>query len=132
MPAPKKFNPAPTSPQSYTPVRSSDNTKGRYAVVPEVPKPRIAEEEPVEIDVDDVTVVMRKVSKYEARPMNAHVEPGLTIDIDGLDDVDEVDEVGEVPEPVEPVRPAPMVFGEWRTESRLEGTHYHRKDSRRA
>ena len=126
MPAPKKFNPAPTTPQSYTPVRSSDNIKGRYAVVPEVPKPRIAEEEPVEIDVDDVTVVMRKVSKYEARSMNAHVEPGLTIDIDDLDEVD------EVPEPVEPVRPVPMVFGEWRTESRLEGTHYHRKDSRRA
>ena len=128
MPAPKKFNPAPTTPQSYTPVRSSDSAKGRYAVVPPVPKPRIVEEEPVEIDVDEVTVVMRKVSKYEARSLNAHVEPGLTIDIDDLDDVDEVD---EAPQPVEPVRPAPITFGEWRTESNLEGTHYHRKDSRR-
>ena len=128
MPAPKKFNPAPTTSPSYTPVRSSDSAKGRYAVVPPVPKPRIAEEEPVEIDVDEVTVVMRKVSKYEARSLNAHVDPGLTIDIDNLDDVDEVD---EVPEPVEPVRPAPITFGEWHTESSLEGTHYHRKDSRR-
>jgi hypothetical protein len=125
MPAPKKFNPAPTTAPSYTTARSSDAAKGRYAVVPPVPKPREVHEEPVEIDVDEVTVVMRKVSKYEARSLNAHVEPGLTIDIDELDEID------EVPEPVEPVPPVPMVFGEWRTESNLEGTHYHRKDSRR-
>ena len=128
MPAPKKFNPAPTTSTSYTPVRPSDSAKGRYAVVPPVPKPRGVEEEPVEIDVDEVTVVMRNVSKYEARSLHAHVEPGLTIDIDELG---EIAETNDVPEPVEPVPPVPMVFGEWRTESNLEGMHYHRKDSRR-
>jgi len=125
MPAPKKFNPAPTTSPSPTTARPSDTAKGRYAVVPPVPKPRGVDEESVEIDVDEVTVVMRKISKYEARSLSAHVEPGLTIDIDELDEVD------EAPQLVEPVRPAPMVFGEWRTESSLEGTHYHRKDSRR-
>ena len=125
MPAPKKFNPAPTTQQSYTPVRSSDTAKGRYAVVPTAPKPRIAEEEPVEIAVDEVTVVMENVSKYERRSLNPHIDPELTIDLNDLDEVD------ETPQPVEPVRPAPIVFGEWRTESNLEGTHYHRKDSRR-
>ena len=124
MPAPKKFDPAPTASPSYTTRRSSDTAKGRYAVVPPVPKPRI-DEEPVEIAVDEVTVVMGNVSKYEARSLNAHVEPGLSIEID------EFDEADEVAEPVEPVRPAPIAFGEWRTESNLEGTHYHRKDSRR-
>lgn len=129
MPAPKKFTPAPTTPQSYTPVRSSETAKGRYAVVPPVPKPRVdEEEESVEVTVDEVTVVMEKVSKYEQRALNAHVDPRLTID---LDDIDEVDEVDEAPQPVEPVRPASVVFGEWRTESKLEGTHYHRKDTRR-
>jgi len=128
MPAPKKFNPAPTTSPSYATERSSDAAKGRYAVVLPVPKPREVDEEPVEIEVDEVTVVMREVSKYEARSLHAHVEPGLTIDIDELDEIDEID---EVPEPVEPVPPVPMVFGEWRTESNLEGTHYHRKDSRR-
>ena len=124
MPAPKKFDPAPTASPSYTTRRSSDTAKGRYAVVPPVPKPRI-DEEPVEIAVDEVTVVMGNVSKYEARSLNAHVEPGLSIEID------EFDEADEVAEPVEPARPAPIAFGEWRTESNLEGTHHHRKDSRR-
>ena len=116
MPAPKKFNPAPTTSPSPTTTRSSDAAQGRYAVVPPVPKPREVDEESVEIDVDEVTVVMRNVSKYE---------PGMTIDLDDLDDLD------EVPELVEPVPPVSMDFGEWRTESNLEGTHYHRKDSRR-
>ena len=124
MPAPKKFNPAPTDSPSYTTRRSSDTAKGRYAVVPPVPKPRI-DDEPVEIAVDEVTVVMGSVPKYEARSLNAHVEPGLSIEID------EFDEADEVAESAEPVRPAPTAFGEWRTESTLEGTHYHRKDSRR-
>ena len=124
MPAPKKFNPAPAASPSYTTQRSSDTAKGRYAVVPPVPKPRI-DEEPVEIAVDEVTVVMGNVSKYHARSLHAHVEPGLSIEIDEFDDAD------EVAEPAEPVRPAPITFGEWRTESNLEGTHYHRKDSRR-
>jgi hypothetical protein len=128
MPAPKKFNPAPTASPSYTTRHSSDTAKGRYAIVPPVPKPRIHDEEPVEIAVDEVTVVMGSVSKYEARSLHAHVEPGLSIEIDEFDEFDEADEVAE---PVEPVRPAPVIFGEWRTESNLEGTHYHRKDSRR-
>ena len=125
MPAPKKFNPAPTPSPSYTTRRSSDTAKGRYAIVPQVPKPRIDDEEPVEIAVDEVTVVMGSVSKYQARSLHAYGEPGLSIEID------EFDEADEVAEPVEPVRPAPIAFGEWRTESNLEGTHYHRKDSRR-
>jgi hypothetical protein len=66
-----------------------------------------------------------KVSKYEARSLNAHVDPSLTIDLDELDAPE------EVPEPVEPVGPMPIVLREWRTESTLEGSHYHRKDSRR-
>ena len=125
MPAPKKFNPAPTPSPSYTTRRSSDTAKGRHAIVPQLPKPRIDDEEPVEISVDEVTVVMGSVSKYQARSLHAHVEPGLSIEID------EFDEAVEVAESAEPVRPAPTAFGEWRTESTLEGTHYHRKDSRR-
>jgi hypothetical protein len=126
MPAPKKFTPAPTTPQSYTPVRSSETAKGRYAVVPPVPKPRVdEEEESVEVTVDEVTVVMEKASKYEQRALNAHVDPRLTIDLDDLDEVD------ESPQPVEPVRPAAAVLGEWRTESSLDGTRYRRKDTRR-
>lgn len=128
MPAPKKFNPAPATPQTYTPVRSSSNAKGRYAVVPQAPEPHIVEEDVVEISVDEVTVAMESVSKYARRSMHAHVEPGLTIDLDDLDDVDEVD---EAPQPAESVRPEPIVFGEWRTESNLDGTHYHRRDTRR-
>ena len=123
MPAPKKFTPAPTTPQSYTPVRSSETAKGRYAVVPPVPKPRVdEEEESVEVTVDEVTVVMEKASKYEQRALNVHVDPRLTIDLD---------EVDESPQPVEPVRPAAAVLGEWRTESSLDGTRYRRKDTRR-
>ena len=128
MPAPKKFTPAPATPPSHTTARSLDTAKGRYAVVPPVPKPRIDEQEPVEIAVDEVTVVMRQVSKYDARSLNAHVDPSLTIDLDDLNDLDEID---EAPQPLEPAPPEPIVFGEWRTEWKLEGTHYRRKDSRR-
>jgi hypothetical protein len=90
-----------------------------------VPEPRIDEQEPVEIAVDDITVVVGDVSKYEARSLNAHVDPGMVIDLD------ELDEIEEAPQPVEPVRPAAIAFGEWRSESKLDGAHYHRKDSRR-
>jgi len=105
MPAPKKFNPASTPSPSYTTRRTSDTAKGRYAMVSPVPKPRIDDEEPVEIAVDDVRVVMGRVSKYQARSLHAHVEPGLSIEID------EFDEASEVAESAEPVRPAPTSTG---------------------
>ncbi len=121
MPAPKKFNPGPTTSRSYTTGFNNARIKGRHAVVPPPPKPSVVTDEEVEIDVDEVTVVMRGPSKYERRSLNAHVEPELSIDLDELD---------EVPEPVAPVRAPAIIFGEWRSESDLEGTHYHRKDSR--
>ena len=43
-----------------------------------------------------------------------------------IEDIEETEET--VPEPALPKAP---LFGEWRSESTLEGTHYHRKDSRR-
>jgi hypothetical protein len=110
VPAPKKFNRAPAPPPPYTAQRSSVTGKGRYAV---------------EVSVDEVSVFVGKVSKYEARSLNAHVDPSVTIDLDELDAPEAVSE------PVEPVRSTPIVLGEWRTESTLEGSHYHRKDSRR-
>jgi hypothetical protein len=125
VPAPKKFNRAPAPPPPYTPRRSSVSGKGRYAVVPPPPTPHIDEEDALEVSVDEVSVVVGKVSKYEARALNAHVDPSLTIDLDELDAPD------EDREPVEPIHPTPIALGEWRTESTLEGSHYHRKDSRR-
>lgn len=125
MPAPKKFNPGPTTSRSYATGYSNPRIKGRHAVVPPTPKPDVATDDEVEIAVEEVAVVMRGPSKYEQRSMNAHVDPTIAIDIDALDDVEE---------PVEVVAPAPaprVVFGRWRTESDLDGTHYHRKDSRR-
>jgi hypothetical protein len=121
MPAPKQFKPDPEGTRSYTTGFAPDRTKGRYAVVPPPRQPRVVEE-PVEIAVDDVTVVMQGAalgaSKYQARSLHAHVEPGLSIEID------------ETPEPPVPVRDEPMVFGEWRSESHLDGTRYRRRDSR--
>jgi hypothetical protein len=125
VPAPKKFNRAPAPPPPYTAQRSSVTGKGRYAVVPPPTSPHIDEEEAVEVSVDEVSVFVGKVSKYEARSLNAHVDPSVTIDLDELDAPEAVSE------PVEPVRSTPIVLGEWRTESTLEGSHYHRKDSRR-
>ena len=125
MPAPKKFTPGPTTAQSYSPGSTSSRVKGRHAVVPPRPKPGLATDDEVEVTVEEVSVVMRGPSKYEQRSMNAHVDPTIAIDIDALDDVEE---------PVEVVAPAPaprVVFGRWRTESDLDGKHYHRKDSRR-
>ena len=125
MPAPKKFNPGPTTSRSYTTGFTNPRIKGRHAVVPPPPKPGVVPDEEVEVAVEEVTVVMSGPSKYEQRSMNAHVDPAIAIDLDALDD--------DI-EPVEVVAPAPaprIVFGEWRTESDLKGTHYHRKDSRR-
>ena len=125
MPAPKQFKPGPTTSQSYTTGSSNSRVKGRHAVVSRPPKPGVTSDEDVEIAVEEVTVVMRGPSKYEQRSMSAYVEPDLSIDIDAIDEVDEPVEA------VEPVRAPRIAFGEWRTESDLEGTHYHRKDSRR-
>ncbi len=124
MPAPKKFKPGPTTSRSYTTGFSNSRIKGRHAVVPPPPKPGVAPDEDVEVDVEEVTVVMSGPSKYEQRSMGAYVDPSVSIDLDALDDVDEPVEV------VAPVRSPRIVFGEWRSESDLEGTHYHRKDSR--
>ena len=122
MPAPKQFKPGPTTSRSYTTGSGSTPSKGRHNVVPPPPKPAVDVDETVEIAVEEVTVVMGGVSKYQTRSLHAHVEPGLSI---------EIDDVEEAPEVVEPVPRVPIMLGEWRTESNLEGTHYHRKDSRR-
>jgi hypothetical protein len=126
MPAPKQFKPGPESPRSYTTGFAPDHTKGRYAVVPPPKKRRAVDEEPVEIAVDDVTVVMEQGgaqgrSKYEARSLHAHIEPGLSI---------EIDETPEPQEVSEPARDEWKVFGEWQSEANLDGTSYHRRDSR--
>ncbi len=123
MPAPKQFKPGPRTIREDVPVSRGVVTKGRYSVVaPEVP---IVDDPAVlEIAVDDVTVVMEPTSKYEQRSLHAYGEVG---DVDEeIEDPEDVEEV--VPEPVLSESP---VFGEWRSESRLEGTRYHRKDSRR-
>lgn len=120
MPAPKQFKPGPRTIREVEPVSRAVVTKGRYSVVaPEAPI--IDDPAVVEIAVDDVTVVMRS-PKYEQRSLHAYGEVGGEAD----EDIEDVDEV--VPEPVRAKGP---VFGEWRSESTLEGTHYHRKDSRR-
>lgn len=125
MPAPKKFNPDPTTSRSHTTGYLNTRIKGRHAVVPSPATPGVVPDDEFEVAVEDVTVVVHGPSKYEQRSMNAHLDPAIAIDIDALEDE---------PEEVETVAPAPtprIVFGEWRTESDLEGPHYHRKDSRR-
>jgi len=125
MPAPKQYKPNPEGSQVPSASYTSTRTKGRYAVVPPPRKRHDVAEEPMEVAVDDVTVVVQGVtqagSKYEARSLHAHVEPGLSIEID------ESDEIDEAPEPV---RDEPIVFGAWRSTSQMDGPLYHRKDSR--
>ncbi len=120
MPAPKQFKPGPQTIREDAPVSRAVVTKGRYSVV--APQsPIIDDPSVVEIAVDDVTLVMRG-SKYEERSLHAYGEVGDVVD----EESEAIDEI--VPEPVLPRAP---VFGEWRSESTLEGTRYHRKDSRR-
>jgi hypothetical protein len=121
MPAPKEFKPGPRTIREVTPVSRAVVTKGRYSVVaPEAPI--IDDPSVVEVGVDDVTVVMRGASKYEQRSFHAYGEVGAGED----EESEALDEI--VPEPLLSEAPA---FGEWRSESTLEGIHYHRKDSRR-
>lgn len=103
------------------PVSRAVVTKGRYSVV--APQgPAIDDPSVVEIAVDDLTVVMETTSKYDQRSLHAYGDVGEVAE----EDSEEIDEI--VPEPIRPLVP---VFGEWRSESTLDGTHYHRKDSRR-
>lgn len=120
MPAPKQFKSGPQTIREDAPHTGAVVTKGRYSTVPTT-TPIIDDPAVVEIAVDDVTIVMEDTSKYVTRSFHAYGEVG--------DDVDEEAEVLEevVPEPVSPEGP---VFGEWRSDSTLEGSHYHRKDSR--
>ena len=121
MPAPKQFKPGPQTIREVAPASQAVVTKGRYSVVtPQVPV--IDDPSVVEIAVDDVTVVLGGSSKYEKRSFHAYgeVESGLD------EESEEAEEL--IPEPVRPKAP---VFGEWHSESTLEGSHYHRKDSRR-
>lgn len=121
MPAPKQFKPGPQTIREVAPVSRAVVTKGRYSVVaPQTPV--IDDPEVVEVAVDDVTVVMKGASKYQQRSFHAYGEIG---DPSG-EETDDGDEF--VAEPLHSEGP---VFGEWRSESTLEGTHYHRKDSRR-
>lgn len=89
------------------------------------PQPDVVSDEEFEIAVDDVTVVVSGPSKYEQRSMGAYVDPSVSIDLEAIDEADEPVEA------VEPVRSPRIVFGEWRTESDLDGTRYRRRDSRR-
>ncbi|MEA2009958.1 MAG: hypothetical protein U9N78_04565 [Actinomycetota bacterium] len=123
MPAPKQFKPGPQTIREVEPVSRAVVTKGRYSVVaPEAPI--IDDPAVVEIAVDDLTIVIETetTSKYEERSLHAYGDVGIESD-EETEDIDEI-----VPEPALPKGP---VFGEWRSESTLEGTHYHRKDSRR-
>jgi hypothetical protein len=125
MPAPKQFKPGPRTIREVEPVSRGVVTKGRYSVVaPEVPI--VDDSAVVEIVVDDLTVVMEPTSKYEQRSLHAYGEVGdVDEEFEDTEDTEDVEEA--VPEPVLSEGP---VFGEWRSESRLEGTRYHRKDSR--
>ncbi|MCJ7780274.1 MAG: hypothetical protein MUQ27_05565 [Acidimicrobiia bacterium] len=118
MPAPKQFKPGPQMIRDDAPVSRAVVTKGRYSVVaPQTPT--IDDPGVVEVSIDDVTVVMTGTSKYEQRSPRAYGEIGDEL-------VEEFEEVSPVP-----VKSEAPTFGEWRSESTLEGTHYHRKDSRR-
>lgn len=118
MPAPKQFKPGPQTIREVNPVSRGVVTKGRYSVV--VPEaPIVDDPSVVEIAVDDITVVVESTSKYEQRSFHAYGE------VDG-EEPEAAEEI--VPEPVRSKGPE---FGEWRSESTLEGSHYHRKDSRR-
>jgi hypothetical protein len=123
MPAPKQLKPGPRTISEVVPVSRGVVTKGRYAVVaPEAPI--VDDPAVVEIVVDDVTIVMEPTSKYEQRSLHGYGE--VVNGDEAFEDIEDVEEV--VPEPV---LSEVAVFGEWRSESRLEGTRYHRKDSRR-
>lgn len=124
MPAPKQFKPGPQTIRDDAPVSRAVVTKGRYSVVaPQTPT--IDDPEVVEIAVDDVTVVMTSLSKYQQRSARAYGEIGDEL-VEEFEELEEVE--GAAPVPVKSEAPT---FGEWRSESTLEGTHYHRKDSRR-
>ena len=124
MPAPKQFKPGPQTIREVVPVSRAVVTKGRYSVVaPQAPV--IDDPSVVEIAVDDVTVVMGGSSKYEQRSLHAYGDVERDLDEES-GETEEVEEL--IPEPMRPEAP---VFGEWRSESTLEGSHYHRKDSRR-
>ena len=121
MPAPKQFKPGPQMIRDDAPVSRAVVTKGRYSVVaPQTPTTN--DPGVVEVSVDDMTVVMTGTSKYEQRSARAYGEIGDEL----VEEFEEVEEVAPVPAKSE----APT-FGEWRSESTLEGAHYHRKDSRR-
>lgn len=121
MPAPKQFKPGLQTIQYDAPVSRAVVTKGRYSVVapqtPTIDAPGV-----VEVSVDDVTVVMTDTSKYEQRSARGYGEIGDEL----VEEFEKVEEIAPVPVKSEVLR-----FGEWRSESMLEGTHYHRKDSRR-
>jgi hypothetical protein len=121
MPAPKQFKPGPRTIREVEPASRGVVAKGRYAVV--APQgPIIDDPAVIEIAVDDVTVVMETTSKYEQRSLHAYGEAGDIADEES-EDIEEI-----VPEPVRLKGP---VLGEWRSESTVDGTRYHRKDSRR-
>ena len=106
------------------PVSRAVVTKGRYSVVaPQTPTTN--DPGVVEVSVDDMTVVMTGTSKYEQRSARAYGEIGDEL-AEEFEEFEEVEEVAPVP-----VKSEAPTFGEWRSESTLEGAHYHRKDSRR-
>ncbi|MEN8114625.1 MAG: hypothetical protein ABFS21_09580 [Actinomycetota bacterium] len=121
MPAPKQYKPGPriTSERERNHASQSVTTKGKY-VVSAPSQPLVDEEVAVEVEVDDVTVVM-PVTKYDRRSMHAYGDVGASEDEE--EDEDEFEE-----SPAESTES--LQLGEWRTEVTLEGSHYHRKDTR--
>lgn len=119
MPAPKQFKPGSQTTREQPQASRPIVTKGRHAVVaptvPFVDNPAV-----VEVSIDDITLVMGGSSKYEQRSLHAYGEIEEPA-------VDEVPVVSPAPVPTEHTP-----LGAWLSESSLDGTHYHRKDSRLA
>ncbi|MEA3502988.1 MAG: hypothetical protein U9R47_09465 [Actinomycetota bacterium] len=122
MPAPKKFKPGPGTTSGGVVDLRPVATKGRYAVAT---APIVDDADSVEVVADDMSVVMGGRSKYAQRSSHAYGEIRVVMAED-LELVEATEEAAFVPMP-----PEGPQFGEWRSESTLDGAHYRRKDSRR-
>jgi len=117
MPAPKQYKPGPrmSGPLERLQRSQAAVAKSKYAATPHA-DPLEDEDVAVEVAVDDITVVM-PASKYDRRSFHAYSDDPVSVEPDELDEPE--------PAPVELHH-----LGEWRSESRLEGSHYYRKDTR--
>jgi hypothetical protein len=127
MPAPKQFKPAPSGARSHQSSSRTVMTKGKYSTTPRA-TPTTDDPAVVEVSIDDLTLVVGGSSKYEHRSLHAYGEVGH---VDEPSDDIEIVETLPDPDP----EPTPAVeertpLGEWRSSSSIEGTRYHRTDSR--